>query len=348
MPDHETLLSILNEVYGDVVYYLFDEIQNLPRWEDAVNFLQRRGLKVMITCSNSKLLSKELATKLTGRYMQIIIFPFSFSEYLAAKNLLVTSMTLAEIKAALHVYLTDGGFPEIILENVNKIDYLKDLFDAIMYKDIRARFDIRKPQLLEDFTYHLISNIAQEFSYKKMANRLGCSVDVLESYYSYLEEAFLFFSIPRWSEKASAQVMYNKKIYCIDNGFITAKSFHVLGNEEMLHENIVAVMLHKEEIEGHARVFFWRNSAGWEVDFVVKQGTRVVRLIQVALDISNKTTMDRESRALIKASEALKCDDLVVINQDVESTSTCTWQGLSKTLNFIPLWKWLLNRGSIG
>jgi predicted AAA+ superfamily ATPase len=341
--DHEELLAILHGVYGDVPYYMFDEIQNVPQWEDLVGFLQRRGLKVVITGSNSKLLSKEMATKLTGRFTQVIIFPFSFSEYLNARSLKVETMTSADTQAALQSYVVDGGMPEIVVGKLNKLDYLKDLFDAILYKDIRARFDIRKPKLLEDFAYHLISNIAQEISYQKMANRLGCGAEVLVSYFSYLDEAFLFFSIPRWSEKASAQATYNKKVYCIDNGFITAKGFHVLGNEDVLYENAVAIVLHKQEIQGNSRVFFWRNTAGWEVDFVVKQGTHVVHLIQVSLDITDRVTRERESRALIKASEALKCDDLVVINRDIESTEPCTWQGVTKAIRYIPLWRWLLN-----
>jgi predicted AAA+ superfamily ATPase len=340
--DYEELLAILHGVYGDTPYYMFDEIQNMPRWEDLIGFLQRRGLKVVITGSNSKLLSKELATKLTGRYTQVIIFPFSFSEVLNARGLKVETMTLADTQAALQAYVVDGGMPEIVLGKLNTLEYLKALFDAILYKDIRARFDIRKPQLLEDFTYHLISNITREFSYQKMARRLGCGADLLVAYFSYLDEAFLFFSIPRWSEKASAQVTYNKKVYCIDNGFIAAKGFHVLGNEDVLHENIVAIVLHKQEIQGNARIFFWRDSAGWEVDFVVKQGTRIVHLIQVSLDIKDDVTRERESRALIKASEALECDDLVVINRDLDSTEPCTWQGVTKAIRFIPLWQWLL------
>jgi predicted AAA+ superfamily ATPase len=341
--DYEGLLVILQGVYGDAPYYMFDEIQNVPRWEDLVGFLQRRGLKVLITGSNSKLLSKELATKLTGRFTQVIIFPFSFSEFLNARGLKVETMTIVDTQGALQSYVVDGGMPEIVLEKLNNLDYLKELFDAILYKDIRARFDIRKPQLLEDFTYHLISNIAQEFSYQKIASRLGCGAEVLVSYFSYLDEAFLFFSIPRWSEKASAQVTYNKKVYCIDNGFIAAKGFHVLGNEDVLYENVVAIVLHKQELQGNSRVFFWRDSAGWEVDFVVKQGTHIVNLIQVSLDITDEVTRERESRALIKASEALKCDDLVVINRDIESTEPCTWQGVTKAVRYIPLWQWLLN-----
>jgi len=344
--NYEELLVVLRGVYGDTLYYLFDEIQNVPLWENLVGSLQRRGMRVIITGSNSKLLSKELATKLTGRFTQVIIFPFSFSEYLNARGLKIESMTTVSIQAALDEYLVDGGMPEIALGNVNKIGYSRELFDAILYKDIRVRFDIRKPKLLEDFTYHLISNVGQEFSYQKSARRLGCGADVLVSYFSYLEEAFLFFSIPRWSDKASAQVIYNKKAYCIDNGFITAKSFHVLGNEDVLFENIVAIVLHKQEIQGKTRVFFWRNSAGWEVDFVVKQGTRVVHLIQVAIDVTDSTTRERESRALIKASEALECDDLVIINRDVESTEACTWQGVTKDIRFVCLWRWLLGAGS--
>ncbi|HME52552.1 MAG TPA: ATP-binding protein [Candidatus Lokiarchaeia archaeon] len=342
--NYEEMLSILDDVYGHAVFYMFDEIQNVPNWEDLVSFLQRRGLKVVLTGSNAKLLSKEFATKLTGRHEQITLFPFSFSEHLTAHEMAVKSMTTSEIQAALEIYLVDGGFPEIVLGGVDKHDYLKDLFDAILYKDIRARFDIRKPRLLEDFAYHLISNIASEFSYQKMGNRLGCGADVLVSYFSYLEEAFVFFSIPRWSEKASAQVIYNKKAYCIDNGFITEKGFHVLGNEEVLYENLVAIILHKDELQGHARVFFWRNQAGWEVDFVVKQGMHVVHLIQVTFDIKAPSTRERESRALIKASEALGCDDLVIINRDIESTEPCTWQGVTKTISFIPLWRWLLEK----
>ena len=207
--DDEDLLNIKNtdeilkgifEIYKNPEFILFDEIQNLNNWELFVNKLQRRNYRIIVTGSNAKLLSKELATHLTGRHVAIEIFPFSFKEFLQAKNFSFTKqeINLPEVKGQmlnlLKDYLQKGGFPEIISENMNADIYLKTLYDSLLLKDIIKRYNIRFSQKLYDLARYIINNFASEVSFNKLKNILSFnSVHTIQNYIQYLEETFLFF-----------------------------------------------------------------------------------------------------------------------------------------------------------
>lgn len=216
LKNYDELVNAMKSLYNSPRYLLFDEIQNLNKWELFVNRLQRQGYRLVITGSNSKLLSKELATHLTGRYSLINIFPFSFKEYL---NIEKKELTEGEIKEKLFNYLTYGGYPEPLLKKAEYRDYLSTLFNAIIYKDIVKRFRIRFVQAIEDLAVYLISNIAQEFSYNALSRVTKCkSVHTVQKYLSYLEEAFIFFKIDRFSFKVREQIASNKKYIALIPG----------------------------------------------------------------------------------------------------------------------------------
>ncbi len=338
--DYDEILEVMNTVYNHPKYILLDEIQNLPRWELFVNRLQRRGLNLTITGSNSHLLSKELATHLTGRHAVINIFPFSFREYLSIDQQEKTSY---QIKEKLDAFLVSGGYPEPLIRKMSYIDYLSTLFNAIIYKDIVKRYKVRFPQGIEELAYYLMSNIASEYSYTNLAKMTKIkSAHTVQKYLDYLEEAFIFFSIVRFSNKVKEQISSNKKIYCIDNGFITAKAFKTSQNLGKIYENAVACELKKRELNTGQRVYFWKNPQQEEIDFVVKDGTKITQLIQVCCDVSSVKTKNREIRALLKGAEELKCRNLVIINPDKESEEEHKWFGKKVKVKFIPLWKWLM------
>ena len=338
--NYDAILEAMNTVYNNPEFILFDEIQNLPKWELFVNRLHRKNLNLIVTGSNSKLLSKELATHLTGRHFLITIFPFSFKEYLELEK---KELTSHQIKEKLYKYLVSGGYPEPLIRNIDYKDYLTSLLSSIVYKDIVKRHRIRFPQGIEDLAFYLISNIANEYSYNNLAKMTKInSVHTIEKYLGYLEEAFIFFSLNRFSNKVKKQITSNKKIYCIDNGFIQAKAFKLSPDIGKLYENAVALELKKKELNNEINIFYWKNQQQEEVDFVVKEGIKIKQLIQVCFDITNLKTKNREIRALIKAGKELKCNNLLIITEDKEGEEQAEWFGDKANIKYIPLWKWLL------
>ncbi len=338
--DYNEIIDAINSIYSNPKYLLLDEIQNLDKWELFANRLQRQGYALVITGSNSNLLSKELATHLTGRYSLINIFPFSFKEYLAVEE---KELTESEIREKLFEYLTYGGYPEPLLKKSEYKDYLSTLFSSIIYKDIVKRFRIRYVQAIEDLAVYLISNTAQEFSYNTLSKvTKSRNVHTIQKYLGYLEESFIFFKISRFSFKVREQISSNKKIYCIDNGFIHAKAFKISPDIGKLYENATAIELKKLEMSGIADVYYWKPQQQEEVDFVIKQGIKIRQLIQVCYDIGDIKTKNREVRALLKAAQELGCRNLLVLTENYEGEEEISWYGLKEKIGFMPLWKWLL------
>ena len=339
--DYDAIVEAMNSIYGNPKCVLFDEVQNLPKWELFANRLQRKGMNLIITGSNSHLLSKELATHLTGRHLLINILPFSFKEYLEIKK---EQLTSHQIKEELEKFLIKGGYPEILIRNLNYKDYLSTLFSSIVYKDIVKRYSIRSPGGIDNLASYLLSNIAKEYSYTNLSKMTKIkSVHTLQKYLNYLEEAFIFFSLSKFSYKVKEQITSNKKIYCIDNGFINAKGFNFSQNLGRLYENLVAIELKKQEIDGKINLYYWKNPQQEEVDFVVKEGIKIKQLIQVCYNLENNDTKSREIRALLKAGEELRCKNLVIITSDKEEEENVEWFGIKGKIKFVPLWKWLLS-----
>ena len=339
LADYDEIIAAVDAVYEKPKALLLDEVQNLPKWELFVNRLARQGYSLTITGSNSHLLSTELATHLTGRYLQTPILPFSFAEYL---RVLPHELTTQEKAAALPDYAKSGGYPEPLVKKFPGRDYLATLFDSIVYKDIVKRFRIRSVQGIEDLCLYLLSNIAYEYSFGSLARITKSKSPVtVQKYLGYLEEAFLFFSIPRFSFKVREQVAANKKIYCTDTGFVDAKAFRVSENRGRLYENLVAIALWNQQLAGTASVFYWKNPQQEEVDFVLKQGSSITALIQVCSDLQDEKTRSREVRALLKASRELGCDNLLILSERGEKTEEAEWFGMTGTIRYVPLWKWL-------
>jgi len=340
--NYDEIVTAVNSVYDYPKFVLFDEIQNLPKWELFANRLQRQGYILVVTGSNSNLLSQELATHLTGRHLLTNVFPFSFKEYLKFED---RELITIEIKEKMSQYLLNGGYPEILFKKTDLKEYLSSLFRSIMYKDIVKRYNIRNPKQIENLALYLISNIASEYSYNSltMVGKIKSS-HTTERYLGYLEEAFIFFSLSRFSYKVKEQLSSNKKIYCIDNGFIGAMAFKSSPDFGKLYENVVAIELKRRELNNDLNFYYWKNQQQEEVDFVIKEGTKVKQLIQVCFNVNALETKNREVRALIKAGKELKCNNLLIITEDTEKDEKSEWFGDKATIRFVPLWKWLLEK----
>jgi len=336
----DEIISAVKAVYSDPHIFFFDEIQNVNQWEIIANRLHREGFKLILTGSNSHLLSSDLATHLTGRHYATALFPFSFREVM---KLFPQSVTTIERQQRCFEYVIKGGFPELWVKNYDTVEYLTTLFDSIILKDIVKRYKVRFPNALIDLAQILITNITGEFSntsIQKLAN--FNSIHTVEKYIGYLEEAFLIFSLPRFSYKIKEQKSAGKKIYCFDNGYYQAKAFSFSKNIGKLFENAVAIELKREEMAKNTGLFYYKNQKQEEVDFVVQENRQITKLIQVCYAISEPKVKEREIRSLLKASAELKCDRLLVITNDYEQTEKHSWFGFEGEIEFIPLWKWFL------
>ncbi|OQX51519.1 MAG: hypothetical protein B5M53_10935 [Candidatus Cloacimonas sp. 4484_209] len=338
--DYDLIIKGVKEVYGDTKYLLFDEIQNLNKWELFVNRLHRRGYNLIITGSNSRLLSKELATHLTGRYTEFHIYPFSFLEFLKAKKIDYKEVPIlkereGKILNLLNDYLLTGGFPEVVIKSLEPKNYLTSLFEGVLFKDVVNRYNIRYSRNLYNLSLYLVSNFANEFSFTKLKNILELkSVHTVQNYVQYLKEAFLFFSLSRFSYKLKEQLKTPQKTYVYDTGLATALRFGTSPDYGRMVENIVAIELLRREKE----IYYYKDKNGSEVDFVVKEGFRISELIQVCYDISSPVAERRELKSLIKAQKLLNVENLRIITWDVEKEQI--YKGVK--ILFIPLWKYLL------
>lgn len=339
--DFNEILESILAVYSNPGMLLLDEIQNYPRWELVVNRLQREGYRLIITGSNSNLLSGELATHLTGRHLPTYLFTFSFKEYL---GIFERTLTEAEIAEKFIDFLINGGYPEPWMKSLDFKDYLQVLFDAVLFKDIVKRHRIRYGGALENLAIWLISNIANDFSFNSLAKHTQISsVHTLQKYLHYLEEAFIFFTIPKFSYKVREQQKSNQKIYCFDNGFYKAKAFQFTSDYGKLLENAIGIELKKRSLQNRSQLFYWKGRDQEEVDFVIREGLEVTQLIQICWSIGQAGTHDREVRALLKASKELNCNRLTVITHDYEGHEPARWFGLGGEIEFIPARKWLLS-----
>jgi predicted AAA+ superfamily ATPase len=336
----DEIIQAVRLIYENPGILLFDEIQNVHQWEIIVNRLHREGYKLVLTGSNSHLLAGDLATHLTGRHYATHIFPFSFREITGISKL---EPTLAEKEQQCLDYIKRGGFPEIYIKNYDPAEYLSILFDSIILKDILKRYRLHFPNALVNLAKVMITNMTGEFTLNSISRLANISsIKTTMKYIGYLEEAFLLFSVPRFSYKALEQVKSGKKIYCYDNGFFQAKAFTFSSNMGKLLENAVAVRLRRKEMEGKLRLFYYKNRSNEEVDFVVQQEMKVSHLIQVCYSLSGEKVKNREVRSLIRAGNELGCSRLVVVTYDYEQTETHSWFGKIAEIEFIPLWKWLL------
>jgi len=344
--DCDELLQELRAAYGDTKTIFFDEIQNLPGWELFVNRLHREGYNLILTGSNARLLSKELATALTGRHIPIEILPFNFAEYLGAKQyeFAPDKLLLPEEKgkflSLLEQYLVNGGYPEVTVKNLDPKGYLDVLFDSVLFKDVVKRHKVRFTGDIDNLGSYLLNNFSNQYSLRKLVNVLDFRSGVtLEKYISYLSEAYIIFSLHRYSYKAGERARAPKKIYVVDNGFITAKAVQSSPDSGKLLENLVFMEMVKEGKKPNRDIFYYKTRNDREVDFLIKEGSTVQELVQVVYEARNPETEKREVKALIEASGELGVKNLTILTWNEKKE--VDQDGL--TVKFIPVWERFLN-----
>lgn len=341
----QELMKELHAAYGNIKNILFDEIQNLLDWELFINRLHREGYNLVLTGSNARLLSKELATVLTGRHIPIEIMPFDFKEFLRGKNFQIDSeydslpQNRGELLKLMDEYLVKGGFPEVVVSNIDPKDYLEVLFDSLLFKDVVKRHKVRFSALIGDLGSYLINNFASLYSLRKLQHVLNLkSVTTTEKYVKYLEEAYLVFTLLRYSSKAVRRVKSPKKIYAVDNGFINAKAIQHSPDKGKLMENLVFMEFIKRGVKLNNELFYYKTRNEREIDFVVKEGTRIIELVQVCYEAINPNVEQRETQSLVEAAKELNVGKLTLLTWD--DKREVKKDGL--VIRLKPLWGWLL------
>ena len=248
------------------------------------------------------------------------------------------------MKAArqLDEFLTYGGMPEVVLTSEDrKYEMLQQYYGTVVRRDIVERFKVNNEEGLKALLRLLLNST--QYSISKLYNTMKSlnyeiGKTTLLNYMNYIESSYFIKSVPIFSPKVKDQLQYPRKLYFIDNGFINALSTRLSENMGRSYENVVAVELQRRSSKRDMEMFYWKDGKGKELDFVVKEGLRVKQLIQVCYDIDDYDTKKREVDGLVKASEVLKCKNLLVITGDYEGVE----RKKDKRIKFIPLYKWLL------
>ncbi len=335
--DFEELNEVLIEVYNNPKTYFFDEIQNVDKFETFVRRLQDQGKKVIMTGSNASLLSKELGTRLTGRYKSFEVYPFSFREYLAFKDSEPVEdwFYLPEKKVKLlklfDDYSINGGFPEY-LKNKDK-DYIRTLYENILYRDIIARYSIKKQRVVKELVSILVTNISSQFTYNSIKKALGLSNAItVKEYVSYLSNSYLFFELQKFDFSIKKQLNSPKKIYLIDPVFNQVSGLNFSLNKGKVLENVVFIELKRRGEE----VYYYLSKG--ECDFVIKSGIRITEAIQVC-HVLNESNKEREVNGLLEAMSEFKLATGLILTQEQEDELRIK----GKTIKVLPVWKWLLS-----
>lgn len=338
--DLNDVLEAAYVVYGPFEHLFLDEVQDVPSWQLFVNRLLRQGMHLVITGSNSRLLSSELATHLTGRFMSVEMTPFTFAEYrrYLGRGEVELAEGRAEARRDFDVYFENGGFPETFTVTDTKT-YFKLLYDSILFRDILRRHKVRNPKLLMDVAYVMMSNFAGEVSALKLARQFGVKgVHTVQNYIRYLEEGYMIETISLYGRKAWERTRIGKS-YAVDVGFANYFTGVLAGDEKFGRclENIVFLQLRNRRSDLDFDIYFWKD-ANCEIDFLCERRGRVMKLIQVAYDIAVEKTRRRELSALFAAGKKFKCDDLVLVT---DHENEVVKEGL-QTVRIVDAVTWLL------
>jgi predicted AAA+ superfamily ATPase len=325
-----SLQELINHFYqanpdnhNQKVYLFFDEIQEIPDWATIIRrLLDTRQCEIYLTGSSAKLLSKEIATSMRGRSLATEIWPFDFAEYVKAKKLPVSGLTASQksqdmLLAALESHLLTGGFPEVVITRSPEFQaVLQEYVDVAILRDIVERYQIKNIQLIRYLVRTMLQNVSTLFSVNKFYNdlksqgyQLGKST--LYDYLSYIEDCYLAFTVPIYSESLRKTQVNPRKIYACDTGLVTAYQYGYSKNLGRLFENFIYLQLRKQCSE----IYYTKTRDGYEVDFLAVFPTGERKLYQVSWDISDKETLTRETRALESAKQELKLPGELVTPQ---------------------------------
>ncbi|MBR0183329.1 MAG: ATP-binding protein [Bacteroidaceae bacterium] len=322
--DANLVMRMLDDVYPGYEYLMLDEVQNLDAWDLWVSELYRKGKNLVITGSNAKMLSSEMATVLTGKYLQIEMLPFSLEEFFDWNKLDLQELKpeqQAEGKVLKDDYMRNGGYPEVVASRQLVRSYLDTLFDSIVWKDVAKRHNVRNITDLNNLAIYLVSNFCNPLSANELSQELGfSSVNTTKKFMDYLREPYMFYYLSRYNNKLKLMKKAPRKVYVVDNGFVAAKAFAVSENLGRLLENQVFIELIRRGYNTDKTMFYYRSRNDKEVDFVLRQGAHIEQLVQVCYDMSSPKTEKREVDSIVECAGELKCNNLTIVTDNEERT----------------------------
>ncbi|WP_294606813.1 ATP-binding protein [uncultured Bacteroides sp.] len=339
--DLDLIKVCYEELYPHQPIFFLDEIQIVEHWEKFARRLADQQYRVYITGSNAKMLSSEIATTLGGRYIVQNVYPFSFPEYLKANKVEIGPTwyykNRTEVVRTFSDYFNYGGLPELLLiETIEKRQWLSNLFNKIFFGDLITRYSIRNDQAMRVLIRKLAESVKQPSSFNRLSNVVSStgtkvSTDTIIDYLNFLQATWLFFSLENYASKLVEKVS-NRKYYFIDNGLL---NLFLLDPITSLLENMVAISLKKKYEE---ELYFYQQNI--EVDFFVPTANLAV---QVSYSLKEENTRKRETDALIKMAATQKVETLLIITYSEEETI----QKDGREIKVIPIWKWLLDGDTI-
>lgn len=338
LDDFQKLQECFVELFGEQHTYYFDEIQNIEGWERFVRRLYNAGNKIVITGSNARMLSRELGTHLTGRYIQVEIYPFSFQEYLAMNEIPVNAKTLytttgrATMVKSFVKYMECGGFPKFLQDG--SVSYLTSLYESIIYRDILTRNGLTNEKEMLELMFYLASNATKRVTYSSLGKVVGIQhPDTIKNYLEYIQQTYLIFQLFRYDPSVKKQMMSPKKIYFVDNAIIKRIGFNATENNGVFLENLVFIEMKRRGWD----VYYYADKK--ECDFIVRKGLHISDAYQVTLKMDSPQTREREIAGVREAMQAYSLSKGYIL----------TFEG-KETINFddgtivevVPVWEWIL------
>lgn len=334
----------------ETVYCFFDEIQALSGWEPFIDRLMRtEKCEVYLTGSSARMLSKEIATQMRGRALSWEMFPFSFREFLDARNIkwdgsLSTKRQLI-VRKAFDEFWETGGFPEVIdLDRNLRIKTHQEYFQVILFRDLVERHDVSHPRAVSDLAHWLVDNTASLYSVNRLKGYLsGLGHKVPKSsvsdYLAWFEDAYFLFSLRLFDASLARSQTNPKKVYCIDHALVTSVSSGILVNSGHLLENLVFTALRRL----YPEVYYYKTSTGKEVDFVLPVRNRPRMLVQVCESLADSGTRKREVAALSEAMAELKLKTGTIVSRNENEVVQID----GGTIHVVPIWRFLLDMPDI-
>ncbi len=321
-----------------LIYILLDEVQFFKDWPVFVkSHFENKQVKFVVTGSNSKMLSTDLITLLSGRTLSLEVFPLSFAEFIQWQGITIKDpldLTIHRniLRKYVDVYLECGGFPGVVLEPKSHVrsQMLNSYAKTVIYRDVIPRMHVRKTVELETLYGYLVSNIGKLFSYHKLAELFQLSDKSIRDYIAAFEDAFLLFEIDMFSYSVKKQLRNLKKIYAVDVGQVNAIAFQFSANHGRLLENLVFLELKILDLD----IFYYKTEKDLEVDFCIRKGV-IFSLVQVAWEIRELETKERELNSLFKAMDELNLKTGVLITLDQEEEFHLN----GKIITMLPIYK---------
>ncbi len=339
LEDFQQLLEVFIELFGVQKTCYFDEIQNIQGWERFVRRLHDEKYSIFVTGSNASMLSKELGTHLTGRHLQLELFPFSFREYLLYKkkkqDYVIDRLTTAQkgvLKSHWNKYLKVGGLPEYF--KMQQKEYLHYLYEGILYRDIITRYSLSKEKTLKELCFYLASNVSMEVSFNSLRKLLHVgSPRTISEYCGYLENAYLIFLVPRYNRSLKKQIHFNKKIYFSDTALAEAIGFRWSEDRGRMLENSVFLELRRRG----GNIYFHKEKN--ECDFLLREGLKIKKAIQVTVHLDNEKTRTREFLGIKEAIETYGLKEGFILTDNTEGVETINTSRGKKKIWIVPVWK---------